>query len=122
MNSGKKKVAINSLYCLCVVSILVLMAYANYCSWAFWEGLWHGSYISFFSPFMLNTFVAIALGLGAIPMVILCTIVYKLNNISSSKFAYVKSFIIWLPACVCILSLFILFHEFITGLTFHYFF
>jgi hypothetical protein len=110
------------LYCLCVVFILALMAYAIYCSWAFWDGLWHGSYISFFSPFMLNTSVAIALGLGAIPMVILCTIVYKLNNISNGRFVYVKSFIIWLPACVCIFSLLILFHEFITSLAFRYFF
>ena len=114
-------ITIYGIYSFFAICVLILAAYSIYCNYAFWEGLWHGSYISLLTPFVFNTFVAVALGVGTIPMVLACTAFYKFNNIAKSKHRFLKGLIIWLPACVCFFSLLVLFHEIFIAGTLHVF-
>lgn len=118
---NRVKTIINGIYSFCVICVLALTAYAIYCHYAFWEGLWHGSYISLGMPFVFNTYVAVALGVGVIPMVLACIAVYKFNDIAKSKYRILKGLIIWLPACICLLSLLVLLHEILIANTLHVF-
>lgn len=118
---NKIRITINGVYFFCVLCVLILASYSIYSYYAFWEGLWHGSYISLWIPFIFNTYVAVALGVGAIPMVLLCLAVYKNNNIARNKHRILKGFLIWLPACICLLSLLVLLHEVLITNTLHFF-
>lgn len=121
VNTKKNKIIIYTIYCLSIFVIFLLIASAFYFSWAFWEGLWHGSYISFFFPFVLNTHIVIALGLGAIPVGAVCLLVHKINNISSDKFSSIKRMLIWFPTFVCGLALCLVLYEIVIGLAFRNF-
>jgi len=43
-------ITIYGIYSFCAICVLILAAYSIYCNYAFWEGLWHGSYISLLMP------------------------------------------------------------------------
>lgn len=117
----KARIVVNGIYAFGVICVLALVSYSIYCSYAFWEGLWHGPYTNLLTPFIFNRSVAITLGVGSIPMALACASFYRFNGIAKSKYAFLKGLIIWLPACVCFLSLLVLFHEMVVGWAFRNF-
>ena len=92
-----KKTVINSIYFFCVICILALTAYSIYAYHAFWEGLWHGSYLLFMSPLVFSTYTAVILSIGAFPMLWLSRYFIICNGIAKNKEDSAKGLLISLP-------------------------
>lgn len=102
---------VNISYLICVISIVLLIAYASYLSHLYWESRWLGYSSDFFSPFVLSIYILLAINILTIPTVLLTRAVWKLNNISKSRYFILKGIAIWIPAVICIFSLYVMFHE-----------
>ena len=116
------RIPIYVLYCVGVITIPILILRAVQISNAFWTGDWHGSYLSIFMPFILNTHIAIALALGSIPMTLLCLAMRRLYGASKKGARHTLVRVaIWLPAAVCYFFGLVVAFEIAVGLTIYNF-
>ncbi|MCL2212519.1 MAG: hypothetical protein FWB93_01625 [Oscillospiraceae bacterium] len=112
MSDKATKTTINILYFFGILTIIALIAYAEYCARSWSNGVWNGIHgvappIPFLRHFLqlepFNVFVSIALAAGSIPMSATTILFGKYNNISEKRYSRLKKTLMWIPAGFCVL-------------------